>query len=396
MSDESHLDILGVAGEGVLRRRLVPKAEVEHLICNHLDSPPWIETHVGCVVGHIFSSPYASVCDLYCGGGGGGGPNSDYWDDPQIGHYIGIDASSSLINDALDVWESQRKPYTAQLVQADPCAENLESLLRDKGVPVDIVCCMQHLQLCFETEERAKTLLLNVSSMLKPGGYFFGITPDSSTIWAKYQKMVEASHSKGGGLKANLVPNCIRSENYMITFEVEEEKFPLFGKKYQLKFANDFTAESHCLVHFPSLIRQNKNALLAREAGLEFIEMQNLTEFYDDNRALLAGMLLNAGSNFVDPRGRLLPRSFDILGLYTTFIFQKPDPDLAPPLMTPTMDDEYHMQEDEWQENNWGHHMPPTSEEKKIHVEPSMPIDGSVPVVAKGILGPGPAELRFS
>ncbi|KAK9168455.1 hypothetical protein Syun_000595 [Stephania yunnanensis] len=335
---------------------------------------------------NIFSSPYASVCDLYCGPR----PNSDNWDDPQIGHYIGIDASSSLINHALDVWESQRKPYTAQFVQADPCAENLESLLRDKGVRVDIVCCMQHLQLCFETEERAKRLLLNVSSMLKPGGYFFGITPDSSTIWAKYQKMVEASHNKGGGLKANLVPNCIRSENYMITFEVEEEKFPLFGKKYQLKFASDFTSESHCLVHFPSLIR------LAREAGLEFVEMQNLTEFYDDNRALLAGRLLNAGPNFVDPRGRLLPRSFDILGLYTTFIFQKPDPDLAPPLLTPTMDDEYHIQEDEWQENNWGHHMPATSVEKKIHVEPSMPIDASIPVAAKGILGPGPAELRFS
>lgn len=79
-------------------------------------------------------------------------------------------------------------------------------------------------------------------------------------------------------MKPNIVPNCIRSESYMITFEVEEEKFPLFGKKYQLKFANDPSAETHCLVHFPSLIR------LAREAGLEYVEIQNLTEFYDDNR----------------------------------------------------------------------------------------------------------------
>lgn len=87
-------------------------------------------------------------------------------------------------------------------------------------------------------------------------------------------------------MKANLVPNCIRSESYMITFEVEEEKyvmesisvleflrklfqtcltfhikfmiicrFPFFGKKYQLKFSSDSSAETHCLVHFPSLIR---------------------------------------------------------------------------------------------------------------------------------------------
>ena len=39
------------------------------------------------------------------------------------------------------------------------------------------------LQLCFQTEEKARRLLHNVSSLLKPGGYFFGITPDSSTIW---------------------------------------------------------------------------------------------------------------------------------------------------------------------------------------------------------------------
>ena len=79
-------------------------------------------------------------------------------------------------------------------------------------------------------------------------------------------------------------------------------------------------------------------------------------------------MLLSSGPNLVDPRGRLLPRSYDILGnsftvlirpyyqiwlalpfglsvlnlsvfpfagLYTTFIFQKVDPDIVPPLTSP-------------------------------------------------------------
>ncbi|KAK2995008.1 hypothetical protein RJ640_029239 [Escallonia rubra] len=53
-------------------------------------------------------------------------------------------------------------------------------------------------------------------------------------------------------------------------------------------------------------------------------------------------MLLDAGHSLVDPRGRLLPRSYDVLGLYTTFIFQKPDPDVAPPLMTPLLKDTNH------------------------------------------------------
>nr|GLL20720.1 3-phosphoinositide-dependent protein kinase 2-like isoform X2 [Ipomoea trifida] len=146
---------------------------------------------------------------------------------------------------------------------------------------------------------------------------------------AKYQKNVEAYHNKGSGMKPNIVPNCIRSESYTIAFEVEEEKFPFFGKKYQLKFANDISAETQCLVHFPSLIR------LAREAGLDYIEIQNLTDFYDDYRPQFVGMLQDVNHNLIDPRGRLLPRAYDVLGLFTTFVFRKPDPDIAPPLMTP-------------------------------------------------------------
>ncbi|XP_050282061.1 mRNA cap guanine-N7 methyltransferase 2 isoform X4 [Quercus robur] len=253
----------------------------------------------------IFAHPYATVCDLYCCGGGGLGFDND----AQIGHYIGIDVSSTGIAQLREAWESlsQKKPYPSDFFHFDPCLENMETHLKEKTNQADIVCCLQHLQLCFETEERARKLLQNVSCLLKPGGYFFGITPDSSTIWAKYQKNVEAYHNKGSSMKPNIVPNCIRSESYMITFEVEEEKFPLFGKKYQLKFASDPSAETHCLVHFPSFIR------LAREAGLEYVEIQNLTEFYDDNRAQFAGMITNSVPNLVDPRGRLLPRSYDVL-----------------------------------------------------------------------------------
>ncbi|XP_048421267.1 mRNA cap guanine-N7 methyltransferase 2-like, partial [Pyrus x bretschneideri] len=275
---------------------------------------------------------------------------------------------------------------TSLLLHQITHSEDVEMHLKDKANTADLVCCLQNLQMCFQTEERARKLLLNVSSLLKPGGYFFGITPDSSTIWAKYQKNVEAYHNRSGGMKPNIVPNCIRSENYTITFEVEEEKFPIFGKKYQLKFANDISPESHHLVHFPSFIR------LAREAGLEYVEIQNLTEFYDDNRTQFAGMIMNSCSNLVDPRGRLLPRSYDVLGLYTTFIFQKPDPDISPPLMTPELHDVTYIQdESEWQ-------VPVTTiwrdDEKTVPVE--LPHGLGKISEQKGILGPGPAELRFS
>ncbi|KAK2390674.1 mRNA cap guanine-N7 methyltransferase [Trifolium repens] len=325
----------------------------------------------------IFAHPYATVCELYCGGGA----DADKWLDAQIAHYIGIDVSSSGIEQIQQAWETNRKSYSADFFQLDPSTENIEVHLEEKTNTADFVCCLQHLQLCFETEEKARRLLLNVSSLLKPGGYFLGITPDSSTIWAKYQKNVESYHNKGSGMKPNIVPNCIRTENYTITFEVEEEKFPLFGKKYQLKCTNDVSAETHCLVHFPSLIR------LAREAGLEYVEIQNLTEFYDDNRAQLAGLLTNYAPNLLDTRGRLLPRSYDVLGLYTTFIFQKPDPDITPPIATPILQDaSYNLDEGIiWRED----------EINGLVVDPSIGVGIGKISEQKGILGPGPAELRF-
>nr|XP_010312581.1 mRNA cap guanine-N7 methyltransferase 2 isoform X5 [Solanum lycopersicum] len=221
----------------------------------------------------IFVSPYATVCDMYCGKV----PDVEKWDEAQIGHYIGIDVEASGVNEVKEAWESQRKAYTSEFIELDLCIEDIESFWKDKEKQADVVFCMHNLQACFDSEEKARRLLHNVSALLKPGGYFLGITPDSSTIWAKYQKNVEAYHNRSGGMKPNIVPSCIRSENYMITFEVEEEKFPFFGKKYQLKFASDISAETQCLVHFPSLLR------LAREAGLEHTEIQNLTDFYDDN-----------------------------------------------------------------------------------------------------------------
>ncbi|CAN0826154.1 mRNA cap guanine-N7 methyltransferase 2 [Linum grandiflorum] len=222
-------------------------------------------------------------------------------------------------------------------------------------------------------------------------------------IWAcraKYQKNVEAYHNRSASMKPNIVPNCIRSENYMITFEVEEEKFPLFGKKYQLKFAHDPVAETYCLVHFPSLIR------LAREAGLEYVEIQNLTEFYDDNKTHFAGMLMNAGATLVDPRGRLLPRSYDVLGLYSTFIFQKPDLDAGPPLATPTLEEDNYSHKEVVIERDWEASGTIWKDDEQVAVPAlvmvSTPAATEAPLglgkisEQKGILGPGPADLRFS
>nr|XP_016498312.1 PREDICTED: mRNA cap guanine-N7 methyltransferase 2-like isoform X2 [Nicotiana tabacum] len=65
----------------------------------------------------IFVSPYASVCDMYCGKVA----DVEKWDEAQIGHYIGIDVAMSGVNEVKEAWESQRKAYTSEFIELDPC-----------------------------------------------------------------------------------------------------------------------------------------------------------------------------------------------------------------------------------------------------------------------------------
>ncbi|KAG0593021.1 hypothetical protein KC19_1G299000 [Ceratodon purpureus] len=262
-------------------------------------------------------SPGASVCDLFCGRG----TDIANWAQAGIGNYIGIDLSASALEEAKEQWEKHGHPFPATFQELDPCTGNLE-ILQDAGLPVDVVSCFAHLQDCFASEGMVRLLLRNVVSLLKPGGYFFGTTPDSSTIWYKYQKAVEEA-MKVGSLRVNGTLPRVKSSLYTITFE--DDRFHFFGSKYQLRFVDGLPAQMQQLVHFPSFIR------VAEEVGLEFVEIQNLTEFYDDYRVPFASTLQSScknlldqkGQPMVDSRGKLSMVATDVLSLYSTFIFKK-------------------------------------------------------------------------
>lgn len=50
-------------------------------------------------------------------------------------------------------------------------------------VEFDYVVCFSGLKYSFEDKEKARMFLKNAACRLKPGGYFFGVLPDSSAIW---------------------------------------------------------------------------------------------------------------------------------------------------------------------------------------------------------------------
>ncbi|KAI5084155.1 hypothetical protein GOP47_0001121 [Adiantum capillus-veneris] len=258
--------------------------------------------------------PGSTVCDLYCGQG----TDTAKWAQAQIGRYVGVDIATSTLEEAREQWNNLNRPYSADFCEVDPSLVSLEIELKYMGLPADFVTCMGRLQDSFLKEEMVRSLLHNVVSVLKPGGYFFGITADSSTIWSKFQKAVEGAH-RAGVFRA--LPR-VHSEHYTISFD--DDRFTPFGTRYTLQFADGVIFDGQQLIHFPSFIR------LAEEVGLECIELQNLQEFYDDYRLHFPDLLRATCTNLVDPKGRLPHFAHDILSLYTTFIFKKSeylDPD---------------------------------------------------------------------
>jgi hypothetical protein len=99
---------------------------------------------------------------------------------------------------------------------------------------------------------------------------------------SKYQKVVEGA-IKASNLKVNGMLNCVRTDQYVITFE--DDRFTPFGMKYQIQFSEGLPLQTQLLVHFPSLMR------LATEVGLECIEIQNILEVYEDYRIQFIGIL---------------------------------------------------------------------------------------------------------
>nr|CAB3487705.1 unnamed protein product [Digitaria exilis] len=97
-------------------------------------------------------------------------------------------------------------------------------------------------------------------------------------------------------------------------------------------------------------------------------------------------MLGGYGASFLDARGKLVARSYDILGgLYSTFVFQKPDPDAMPPIVTPDLHDTDNAHEEEWLRQQ----QVSADDGRHSHMD-VLPLDHE-----KGILGPGPADMRL-
>ncbi|CUS21302.1 LAQU0S02e10616g1_1 [Lachancea quebecensis] len=209
-----------------------------------------------------FTFPGNVVLEMGCGKGG----DLRKYGAAGISQFIGIDISNASIVEAQKRFSSMGNlDYQVILITGDCFGESLGVAVEpfpECRFPCDVVSAQFCLHYAFESEEKARRTLLNVTKSLRIGGYFMGTIPDSEFIRYKLNKIPKEVEKPSWG-------NAI----YKVTFENSDyqnnnnEFTSPFGQMYTYWLEDAIDNVPEYVIPFETL------RSLADEYGLE-LELQ--------------------------------------------------------------------------------------------------------------------------
>ncbi|KAI0648227.1 mRNA capping enzyme-domain-containing protein [Trametes meyenii] len=199
------------------------------------------------------------VLDMGCGKGG----DLNKWAKADVAEYVGLDIAKVSIDQAQHRHATSRGArFVADFFALDCYSNVLSDVLPSKLFtnPFDVVSMQFCMHYAFENETKARTMLKNVATWLRPGGVFVGTIPNAK------QLMDQLDDAKDLSWGNNV---------YKIRFE-ERERRPVFGHRYwfYLKDAVDDVPEY--VVHWDNFVE------LAAEYGLHPIYKKEFHEVFEE------------------------------------------------------------------------------------------------------------------
>ncbi|KAI5952798.1 ABD1 [Candida jiufengensis] len=272
-----------------------------------------------------------SVLDLCCGKGG----DLNKCEFIKIDQYIGIDISDVSVREAYDRYSKQKARFKMQqrnenrynfeacFATGDCFTQFVPDMLEpnfpgiiDKTFPVDLVSIQFALHYAFETEEKVRTLLTNISRSLKSGGKFVGTIPSSDFIQSKITSNQVYKNQEGKSKFGNKL--------YSVTFDKsppEDGVFrPPFGNRYVywLKDAVDNVPEY--VVPFETLrsLCEEFNLILKYKKNFVDIFNSEIPHFFNRlNKNLIDGLKRSDGKYGAEGDEK------EAVGFYIGFVFEK-------------------------------------------------------------------------
>ncbi|KAF8061515.1 mRNA capping enzyme-domain-containing protein [Lyophyllum atratum] len=180
------------------------------------------------------STGSGKVLDMGCGKGG----DMTKWAKARVKELVGLDIAAVSVDQARSRWESLRGPrFAATFAALDCYTEPLTHALPPDllgtdpsydydddshltGEPFDVVSMQFCMHYAFETEQKTRCMLDNVSRYLRRGGVFIGTVPNADFLLEHLDALPPDARELSFG-------NSV----YKIRFEERDEK-PTFGHKY--------------------------------------------------------------------------------------------------------------------------------------------------------------------
>ncbi|KAF8201516.1 mRNA capping enzyme [Pholiota molesta] len=181
------------------------------------------------------------------------------WSKAHVKELIGADIAAVSIDQARGRWNSLNQRFDATFAAIDcfPPARLAQ--------PFDVVSMQFCMHYAFETVQKARCMLDNVSRYLRPGGVFIGTIPNADLLLEHLDSIPPNAEELSFG-------NSV----YKITFENRER--PLFGQKYWF-FLQD------AVENVPEYVVQWENfEQMASEYGLDLLYKKEFHQVFEEHQ----------------------------------------------------------------------------------------------------------------
>lgn len=253
----------------------------------------------------LHTRPGYSVLDLCCGKGG----DLQKWVAVSCTEYVACDVADVSVRTAAERYNSLKDAtFRPSLLVGDCFSVSLTRFLPPETM-FDVVSCQFAIHYAFESEERARTLLRNVTDRLKPGGFFIGTTVDSNVLVRKLRAVDDVA-----------IATQVFSVKLDDRFSNKQfKKGSPYGFRYFFTLDQNVEDCPEFLVHFPSFEK------LALEYDLELVMHCNFHDFYTEfaSEKHPEFQELFFTMKVVDENGTMSYDEWDAIYLYTAFAFRK-------------------------------------------------------------------------
>lgn len=210
------------------------------------------------------------VLDLGCGKGG----DLRKYTMADISYYVGIDISNASISEAMKRYTSSRAMFQVTFITGDCFGRPLHEVLSNARLkqpvrfPFDVVSMQFCMHYAFENEQKARQLLENVTTSLRPGGLFIGTIPSSDFIREKLKRFEPGTKQFGNSI-------------YSVTFQNQPPPdgffTETFGNTYNYFLRDAIDNVPEYVVPFEAFRG------LALEFGLKLRFKKSFTELFMEN-----------------------------------------------------------------------------------------------------------------